>query len=115
MDLLLNNQISEFMNVQYIQDESRDEGFFIFINVERNKHLIGTYTMVVFRHVHILSKELCTFHTMHFQNKEFALYISEINKGIKLSFHTNLGHVMNYLNVIYYRDLLLLSGLVFYV
>ena len=63
------------------------------------------------KNTHILSKAP----SRCFQNEEFALYISKINEGMKVGIYRNNSEpVSNYLNVMYCKDLLLFSCLVFY-
>ena len=78
--MLLTNQITEFIKVQYLQKESRDENTsFLCRNIQRWNYMAQAYISGLLRHDPILLKV----HASYFQNEDFALYISRINEGTK--------------------------------
>ena len=78
--MLFTNQITEFIKVQYLQNESRDENTsFLCRNIQRRNYMAQAYISGLLRHDQILLKV----HASYFQNEDFALYISRINEGMK--------------------------------
>ena len=78
--MLLTNQITEFIKVQYLQNESRDKNIsFLCRNIQRRNYMAQAYILGLLRHDQILLKV----HASYFQNEDFALYISRINEGMK--------------------------------
>ena len=71
LGMLLTNQITEFIKIQYPHNYSRNKIDFLYAWISKEANLIQTYIYCLLHHTQILSKV----HRRYFQNEEFALYI----------------------------------------
>ena len=74
LGMLLTNQVAEFTEAQYLQNELWGETDFLYAQ----KQPFDANILGLLRNAQILSKV----HTRYFQNKKFALDISRINEGM---------------------------------
>ena len=86
LDMLLTNNITEFMKVQYLQNESRDKTDFYMHRYQKKQPFDSNI------YIRCAQKYAVTFKSTQgthgtFKMRCFGLYISRINEGMKQSFH----------------------------